>query len=97
MDEQIVNNMQQKISEQNQLISKQAKLIHELQNVVNDIIREVKKMQTTVPVKNDTTQRQEVLQAEEKQEHPRSGGVTSNEVSVEKFFYSGSGSPPSQD
>jgi len=78
-----------KIEEQSQLIAKQAQLIHQLQGAVNDIIREIKKMQSSVPTK-DPEQRQKILKTEEKQDHPRSGGYTPNDVAVDKMFYSGS-------
>ena len=77
------------VEEQAVLISKQARLIYELQSTVNEVIKEIKKMQSTVPTKNPN-QRQQVLKAEDKVNHPRSGGYNSSDVSVEKFFYSGS-------
>ena len=88
MNTEDVESLKQKVEEQSTLLAQQAQLIHQLQGVVNDIIREVKKMQSTVPTK-DPAQRQQVLQAEEKKEHPRSSGYTPEDVSVEKFFYSG--------
>lgn len=85
-----VTELKKTVEEQSNLIAQQAKLIYELQGVVNDIIREVKKMQGSVPTKNPA-ERQQVLKAEEKQQHPRSGGYTSNDVSIDKFFnFSGS-------
>lgn len=88
MNTEDVETLKQKVEEQSTLLAQQAKLIHQLQGAVNDIIREVKKMQGTVPTK-DPAQRQKVLQAEDKKEHPRSSGYTPDDVSVEKFFYSG--------
>ena len=88
MDDQQTKEVQNKINEQAQLISSQARMIYELQGVVNDIIREIKKMQTSVPTKNPS-ERQVVLKAEDKQEHPRSGGYTSADVSIDKIFYAG--------
>ncbi len=88
MDDQKEAEMKKTIEEQGELITKQAKLIYELQGAVNEIIKEIKKMQSSVPTKNPG-QRQQVLKAEEKQEHPRSGGYTSNDVAIDKFFYSG--------
>ena len=90
MDEKTLAGLKQTIEEQGELITQQAKLIYQLQGVVNDIIKEVKKMQSSVPTKNPS-ERQVVLKPEEKQQHPRSGGYTSDDVSVEKFFnFSGS-------
>ena len=90
MDDKTLAVLKQTIEEQGELITQQAKLIYQLQGVVNDIIKEIKKMQSTVPTRNPA-ERQQVLKAEEKQQHPRSGGYTSEDVSVEKFFnFSGS-------
>lgn len=89
MDDKTSTELKKIIEEQGELISKQAKLIYELQGAVNDIVREIKKMQSTVPTK-DPGERQQVLKAEDKKEHPRSGNYTSDDVSVEKFFYAGS-------
>jgi hypothetical protein len=90
MDNQQVSELKKVIEEQGALIGQQAQLIYQLQGVVNEIIREIKKIQGSVPTKNPA-ERQQVLKAEEKVEHPRSGGYTSNDVSIEKFFnFSGS-------
>jgi hypothetical protein len=85
------NDLKRQLNEQGELIAKQAQLIYELQGTINDIIREVKKMQTSVPTKNPA-ERQQIMKPEERTQHPRSGGYTpgSSEVSVEKFFYAGS-------
>lgn len=80
--------LNQRIDSQGNLINKQARLIYQLQGAVNDLIKEIKKMQDTVPTK-DPDQRQQVLKAEDKQEHPRSGGYTSEDVAVDKIFYTG--------
>jgi hypothetical protein len=90
MDNNAVNELNRKVNEQATIIDQQAKLIFQLQNVVNDIIREINKMQTSVPTKNPA-ERQQVLRPEEKKEHPRSGGVNPDDVSIEKFFYAGGG------
>jgi translation initiation factor 2B subunit (eIF-2B alpha/beta/delta family) len=90
MDDKTVTDLKKEVNEQSELIGNQAKLIFELQSVVNEIIREVKKLQSSVPTKNPA-ERQQVLKAEEKVDHPRSGGYSSSDVSVEKFFnFSGS-------
>ena len=90
MDDKTAKELKQTLEEQGELITQQAKLIYQLQGVVNDIIKEIKKMQSTVPTKNPA-ERQQVLKPEERQQHPRSGGYTSEDVSVEKFFnFSGS-------
>ena len=88
MDDKAINELKKTVEQQGELIAQQARLIHQLQGVVNDVIRELKKMQGTVPTKN-SAERQQMLKAEDKKEHPRSGGYTSDDVSVEKFFYSG--------
>ncbi|MBN2420866.1 hypothetical protein JXB27_01150 [Candidatus Woesearchaeota archaeon] len=82
MDEQ---QMKKELSEQADLIAKQAKLIYELQGAVNEIIKEIRKMQGSVATKNPA-ERQQVLKPEERTQHPRSGGYKSEDVSVEKFF-----------
>ncbi len=91
MDNKDAVQLKKTIDEQNELITKQAKMIYELQGTVNEIIKEIRKMQTSVPTKNPS-ERQVVLKPEDKTQHPRSGGYTpgSDEVSVEKFFYAGS-------
>lgn len=85
MDDKIVHELKKTVEEQAELIGKQAKLIFELQGAVNEVIKELKKMQSTVPTRNPA-ERQQMLKAEEKREHPRSGGYTSDDVSIEKFF-----------
>ncbi len=93
MDNQAVNeikSLKQTIGEQSDLIGKQAQMIYQLQGAVNEIIKEINKIQNSVPTKNPA-ERQVVLKPEEKKEHPRSGGFKSEDVSVEKFFnFSGS-------
>ncbi len=90
MDDNAISDLKKSVEEQSELIVQQAKLIYELQGVVNEIIKEIKKMQSTVPTKNPA-ERQQVFKPEEKKEHPRSGGYSSSDVSVEKFFnFSGS-------
>lgn len=88
MDSQLVDELKKQVSEQGEFISRQAKLIYELQTVVNDIIKEVKKIQGSIPTKNPS-ERQVVLKPEEKKEHPRSGGFTPDDVSIDKIFYAG--------
>jgi DNA anti-recombination protein RmuC len=85
MDNQTATDLKKQIEEQSALISKQAQLINQLQGVVNDIIREINKMQNTVPTKNPA-ERQQVLKSEERTQHPRSGGYKPEDVSVDKFF-----------
>ncbi|HME87003.1 MAG TPA: hypothetical protein VKE88_01170 [Candidatus Nanoarchaeia archaeon] len=85
MDSQMAQQLKKEINEQGELIGRQAQLIHQLQGVVNDVIREINKMQTSVATKNPA-ERQQVLKAEEKTEHPRSAGVNPSDVTVEKFF-----------
>lgn len=85
MDEKTANELRKTVNEQSELITAQAKLIYQLQGVVNEIIREIKKIETSVPTKNPS-ERQQIIKAEEKKDHPRSGGYTSDDVSIEKFF-----------
>ncbi|MEK6887219.1 MAG: hypothetical protein AABW88_05300 [Nanoarchaeota archaeon] len=90
MDDKEIRDLKGTINEQSGLIASQAKLIYQLQGTVNEIIKEIKKMQGSVPTKNPA-ERQGMLKTEEKQEHPRSGNYTSDDVSIEKFFnFSGS-------
>ena len=85
MDNQVAQQLKKEIDEQAATISRQAQLIHQLQGVVNDVIREINKIQNSVPTKNPA-ERQQMLKAEERTEHPRSAGVNPADVSVEKFF-----------
>jgi len=85
MDEHATKELKNTINEQGALISQQAQLIYQLQGTVNEIIKEIRKMQSTVPTKNPS-ERQQMLKPEDKSEHPRSGGYTSDDVSIEKFF-----------
>ncbi len=89
MDEEKLKEVNEKISRHAELIDKQAKLIYQLQEKINEIIREIHKMQTTMPTQNPK-ERQRVLETEEKKEHPRSGGYKPEDVAIEKMFYSGS-------
>ncbi len=90
MDDKEIRDLKATVNEQSNLIAVQAKLIYQLQGAVNEIIKEIKKIETTVPTKNPG-ERQQMLKPEEKKDHPRSGGYTSDDVSIEKFFnYSGS-------
>lgn len=85
MDEQTARQLKNQLDEQTELIGKQAQLIYQLQGAVNEIIKEINKMQSTIPTKN-SAERQQVLKPEERTQHPRSGGYTSADVSVDKFF-----------
>ena len=90
MDENTVRELKSTINAQAELISQQAQLIYQLQGAVNEIIKEIKKIEGSVPTKNPS-ERQVMLKPEDKKEHPRSGGYTSDDVSIAKFFnYSGS-------
>jgi septal ring factor EnvC (AmiA/AmiB activator) len=93
MDEQTARQLKVQVEDQSELIAKQAKLIYDLQGTINEIIKEIKKMQNiqnTSPTKNPA-ERQQVLKPEERTQHPRSGGYKSDDVSIEKFFnFSGS-------
>jgi len=85
MDDKEVRDLKATVTEQSDLITAQAKLIYQLQGAVNDIIKEIRKIEGSVPTRNPT-ERQQMLKPEEKKEHPRSGGYTSDDVSIEKFF-----------
>lgn len=90
MDDRIVMQLKKTLEEHDANMTKQAQLINQLQGVVNEIIKEINKMQSSVPTKNPS-ERQQVLKAEEKTQHPRSGGYKPEDVSVDKFFnFSGS-------
>ena len=90
MDDKEIKDLKATVNEQSELITAQAKLIYQLQGAVNDIIKGGRKVQGSVPTKNPA-ERQVMLKPEEKKEHPRSGGYTSDDVSIEKFFnFSGS-------
>ena len=82
------DDIKKKVEENSDLISKQAKLIYELQGKLNEIIKELNKLQTSVPTKSQN-ERQQMLQTEEKKEHPRSGGYKSEDVAIDKIFYTG--------
>ncbi|MFC1728050.1 hypothetical protein ACFLZ7_01130 [Nanoarchaeota archaeon] len=83
-----VQDLRRRLEKHSELISKQAKMIYELQGVVNELIKEVNKLETSEPTKNPR-ERQKMLDTEEKKDHPRSGGYKPEDVSVEKMFYSG--------
>ncbi len=85
MDEQLIRKMNNQIEEQSEMLAKQAKMIYDIQGAINEIIKEINKIQSSVPTKNPA-ERQVVLKPEERTTHPRSGGYTPADVSVEKFF-----------
>ncbi len=85
MDEKTITELKTQIGEQSALISRQAQLINQLQGTVNDIIREINKIQNSIPTKSPG-ERQQTLKPEERTHHPRSGNYTSDDVSVDKFF-----------
>jgi len=85
MDDKEIRDLKATIDEQSGLITAQAKLIYQLQGAVNEIIKEIRKIEGSVPTKNPA-ERQQMLKPEEKKEHPRSGSYTSDDVSIEKFF-----------
>ncbi len=90
MDERFLKEIKGSVDEHGELINQQAQLIYQLQGAVNELIKEIKKIQSSVPTKNPA-ERQVVLKPEDKTEHPRSGGYTSADVSIDKFFnFSGS-------
>ncbi len=85
MDDKEIRDLKETVNEQSGLITAQAKLIYQLQGAVNEIIKEIRKIEGSVPTKNPA-ERQQMLKPEEKKEHPRSGSYTSDDVSIEKFF-----------
>ena len=83
-DEKILGMSGEIMSLRSQLSSQIDSLKIELRNLVDN------KAQKIVHVTEET---QKVLKTEPKATHPRQGNFTSDDVSIEKFFYCGAGGP----